>query len=88
MVRRSILEIYFDVLEAIDKGIDEPTRIIYEANLSGASLNGVFDTLTNNGFIRAEEWKNSNKYYTTNKGRNALSYHLKSVEGYFQRKLI
>lgn len=87
MARRSLLEIYFDVLEAIDKGVDDPTRIIFTSDLSWASLCGVFDTLLNNGFIREEKGKTSNKFCITKKGKNALSYHLKSVEGHIQSKL-
>ncbi len=81
MVRRSRLEIYFDVLKAIDNGTNKPTRIMYKTNLCWASLLNVFDTLINSDFIRAEKMKSSKRYYITEKGRNALSYHLKSLEG-------
>ncbi len=83
MVRRSRLEIYFDVLEVIDKGTNKPTRIMYETNLCWASLLNVFDTLINSDFIQSEKWKSSKRYHITEKGRNALSYHLKSLEGLF-----
>ena len=83
MVRRSRLEIYFDVLKAIDKGTDKPTRIMYETNLSWTSLLSVFDALINSDFIRKEKKNSSKRYYITDKGRNALSYHLKSLEGLF-----
>ena len=81
MVRRSRLEIYFDVLKAIDKGTDKPTRIMYETNLSWTSVCSVFDALNNIDYIREEKRKTSKRYYITEKGRNALSYHLKSLEG-------
>ena len=81
MVRRSRLEIYFDVLKAIDKGTDKPTRIMYETNLSWTVLCSVFDALINSDFISAEKKKSSKRYHITEKGRNALSYHLKSLEG-------
>ena len=81
MVRRSRLEIYFDVLKAIDNGTHKPTRIMYETNLSWISVCNVFDTLINSDFIRSEKWKSSKRYHITEKGRNALSYHLKSLEG-------
>ena len=83
MVRRSRVEIYFDVLEVIDKGTNKPTRIMYKTNLCWASLLNVFDTLINSDFIRAEKMKSSKRYYITEKGRNALSYHLRSLEGLF-----
>jgi predicted transcriptional regulator len=86
MVRRSRLEIYFDVLKVIDKGTNKPTRIMYETNLSWTSLCSVFDTLINSDFIREEKRKSSKRYHITEKGRNALSYHMKSVEGFIQSK--
>ncbi len=84
MVRRSRLESYFDVLEVIDKGTNKPTRIMYETNLSWTSLCSVFDTLINSDFIREEKRKSSKRYHITEKGRNALSYHMKSLEGFIQ----
>ena len=81
MVRRSRLDIYFDVLKTIDNGTDKPTRIMYETNLSWTSLISVFTALINSEFIRAEKMKTSKRYYITDKGKNALSYHLKSLEG-------
>ena len=84
MVRRSRLEIYFDVLKVIDKGTNKPTRIMYETNLSWTSLCSVFDTLINSDFIREEKKRNSKRYHITEKGRNSLSYHMKSLEGFIQ----
>ena len=81
MVRRSRLDIYFDVLKTIDNGTDKPTRIMYETNLSWTSLLSVFTALINSEFIRVEKMKTSKRYYITEKGKNALSYHIKSLEG-------
>jgi predicted transcriptional regulator len=82
MVRRSILEIYFDVLKAIDNGTDKPSRIMYETNLSWTSLCSVFDALIDSNFIRTEKKKSATRYYITEKGRKALSYHMKSIDGF------
>ena len=81
MVRRSRLKIYFDVLKAIDNGTDILTRIMYETNLSWINICNVFDSLIKGDFIRAHKKKHSTRYYITKKGKNALSYHLKSLEG-------
>ncbi len=81
MFRRSRLETYFDVLKAIDNGTDILTRIMHEANLSWISVCNVFDSLIKGDFIRAHKKKHSTRYYITEKGKNALSYHLKSLEG-------
>jgi predicted transcriptional regulator len=86
MVRRSRLEIYFDVLKVIDNGTDKPTRIMYETNLSWTSVCSVFDALINSEFIRAEKKKTSTRYYITVKGKNALSYHMRSLEGLIQNE--
>jgi predicted transcriptional regulator len=84
MVRRSRLEIFFDVLAVIDRGVSKPTRIMYKTNLSWTSLQEVFETLITGGFVLEEEHKNSKRYSVTDKGRNALSYHLQSLEGLVQ----
>ena len=86
MVRRSRLEIYFDVLKVIGKGTNKPTRIMYETNLSWTSLCSVLGTLINSDFIWEEKRKCSKRYHITEKGRNAFSYHMKSVEGFIQSK--
>lgn len=81
MVRRSRLEIYFDILDVINRGINKPTQIMYLTNLSWTVLQDMFETLTNGGFIREDVKKNSKRYYVTDKGKNALSYHLRSLDG-------
>ena len=83
MVWRSRLEIYIDVLKTIDNGTDILTRIMYEANLSWISIYDVFDSLIKGDFIRTHKKKHLTRYYITKKGRNALSYYLKSLEGLF-----
>ena len=88
MSRRSRAYIYFDVLEAIWNGIDVPTRITYETNLSWEEGCSVFDALIRSGFIREEKEKNSLRYYLTEKGRNALSYYLMALEGLIQSEVI
>ena len=81
MNRRSRLEIYFDILEVINSGIDKPTRIMYKANLSWNSLQDHFTTLLSGEFIREEVVKKSARYFITERGKRALYYHLKSLEG-------
>ena len=81
MVRRSRLEIYFDVLKALDKGIYKPTRLMYKANLSWSSLQDTFETLLDGDFMAVELNKKSKQYRITDKGRRALSYHVRSLDG-------
>ena len=81
MVRRSRLELYFDVLQIIGSGVDKPTQIMYKSNSSWTVLHDILETLENGGFIKEEMRKNKLRYCITEKGENALSYHLKSLEG-------
>lgn len=84
MVRRSRLEIFFDVLAVIDRGVSKPTRIMYKTNLSWTSLHEVFETLINGGFIQEDVFEKSKRYSITEKGQGALAYHLRSLEGLVQ----
>ena len=81
MTRRSRLEIYFDILDVIERGVTKPTQVMYNTNLSWATLQDIFETLIQGGFITEEMEKNAKRYLVTEKGRNALSYYLKSLNG-------
>jgi predicted transcriptional regulator len=81
MVRRSRLEIYFDVLKVVERGVHKPTRIMYSTNLSWKTLREVISVLTSKGFMSEGEVKNSKRYKVTERGRNALLYRRKSLEG-------
>ena len=81
MVRRSRLEVYFNILKVIEEGTNKPTPIMYKTNLSWATLQGIFTPLLDGGFIKKEKQRNSKKYYVTEKGRNALDYYIKSLDG-------
>lgn len=80
MFKRSRLEIYLDIVEIIERGVGEPTRIMYETHLSWAMLQGMLATLYEGGFIKEEIEGNSRKYKMTEKGRNVLSRYLKSCD--------
>jgi predicted transcriptional regulator len=84
MVRRSRLEIFFDVLAVIDRGVNKPTRIMYKTNLSWTSLHDIFETLIDGNFILEDAFEASKRYSITEKGQNALAYHLRSLEGLVQ----
>ncbi|MDQ1279159.1 MAG: 45 protein [Thermoproteota archaeon] len=86
MIRRSRLDVYFDVLEVIEKGFVKPTQIMTKNNLSGETLQEMFETLIKGGFITEEIQKNTKRYQVTDKGRNVLSYHLKSLTGLVEAK--
>jgi len=80
MTRRSKLEICFDVLNIVNKGVFKPTQIMYKTNLSWSVLQGILNTLIEAEFIRAEQRRKFKRYYITEKGINSLSYFRKSRE--------
>ena len=79
MGRRSRLELYFHVLDVINRGTYKPTQIMYKTNLSWASLHEIFETLKKSDFLRSEKEKGRKRYYITEKGKNALEYYMKSI---------
>jgi len=81
MVRRSRLDIYFNILEVISRGATKPTQIMYKTSLSWLVLQDTFETLIGGGFIREENEKGAQRYYVTDRGLNALSNHLRSLDG-------
>lgn len=78
MVRRSRLEIYYDVLQAISGGIQKPTRIMYKANLSWIPLQEILKSLLTQGFIQEKKFKKSRRYEITSRGISVLEYYRKA----------
>ena len=76
--RRSKLEIMLNVLGAIERGIDKPTRIMYSANMSWNPTQKVLDKLIKEGHILVTEeystQRAKKRYVITEKGRNVLKY--------------
>jgi predicted transcriptional regulator len=72
--KRSRLEIYLDVLNAIKKGIDKPTRIMYRTNLSWKPLMEVLDTMMAQELIKTEKQGKHTLYEITEKGKNVRNY--------------
>ena len=81
MFKKSRFKIYLDILKIIERGVEEPTRIMYETHLSWAMLQGMFATLYEGGFIKEVTERNSKRYKMAEKGRNVLSQYLKSSDG-------
>ncbi|MCJ7771404.1 hypothetical protein MUP37_07530 [Candidatus Bathyarchaeota archaeon] len=80
MLKRSRLEVYFDVLKAIGEGVDKPTRIMYKANLSWNTLEDALATLVNKEFVIEKRMGNSRRYLLSVKGQNALEHFNKALE--------
>ena len=72
--KRSKLELYLEVLDAINKGTRKPTRIMYRTNLSWKPLMEILDSLREQRLITSEKKGSSTIYQITDKGKNVLEY--------------
>jgi predicted transcriptional regulator len=76
--RRSRLELTLSVLESIRAGIDKPTRIMYDSNLSWEPTRRILSNLVDQGFLSemhtSEDKRSSTRYAITEKGLNVLEY--------------
>jgi predicted transcriptional regulator len=72
-VRRSRIETYCDILIAIGAGIEKPTRIMYEANLSWIVLCDHLRVLTEERLVVATQDGTGRKlYHLSSKGHELL----------------
>ena len=78
--KRSRLEIYLDVLQAVRKGVDKPTRIMYRTNLSWKPLKKTLDVMVEQDLIVSEEEGGHTFYKITEKGKNVLDYFHEAME--------
>jgi len=65
--KRSKLEIYLEVMKAIYRGTEKPTRIMYKTNLSWRPLTNVLKSLQDQGFITGHKKRNHTVYKVTEK---------------------
>ncbi len=71
-VRRSKMEIHLDILEAISKGVEKPTRIMFSANIPWMMLQRALSVLESNELV-AKVLQNSRSFYSiTEKGYSIL----------------
>jgi predicted transcriptional regulator len=78
--KRSRLEIYLDVLKAIKKGTNKPTRIMYRTNLSWKPLMEVLDAMMKQNLLVSEKQGEHILYNITEKGKNVLNYFNEAIE--------
>jgi len=78
--KRSRLEVYLDVLHAINDGLDKPTRIMYGTNLSWKTLQEILVSMVDQELISVNSKKRSKRYSILPKGIRALQYFLKVQE--------
>lgn len=78
--RRSRIEIYLDVLQAIRKGVQKPTLIMYRTNLSWKPLMQILDAMMEQDLIISEDMGRHVTYKITEKGANVLNYFNEAME--------
>lgn len=78
--KRSRIEIYLDILQAIRKGVHKPTRIMYRTNLSWKPLMQVLNAMMEQDLIVLEKQGTHVIYKITEKGMNVLNYFNEAME--------
>jgi len=79
-LKRSRLEIYLDVLKAIQRGTSKPTRIMYRTNLSWKPLIKILNSLVDQDLIVRNEKNGHVVYKIAEKGKNVLEYFSLAME--------
>ncbi len=69
----SRLDDYLSILEAVQKGFNEPQKLAEKTGCTQASQEEMLETLLNIGMIE-EEFPASNRYKITVRGQHTLSY--------------
>ena len=86
MKRRSRMEIYIDILEAVGKGKRKPTHIMYRANLTWIRLNKHLDLLIGRGLLKEEESDGHTVFSLTHGGKDVLGYYMEMKRGLLCKK--
>ena len=92
MTRRNVLDIYADILDAIDRGMNRKTGIVYKSNLSFNRCDKYIDRLAKAGMIRFNKHTRF-PVRITDKGRDFLIKHkalreILPADGQVQKELI
>ena len=72
--KRSRLEMYLDVLETMESGINKPTNIMYKCNLSWVPMQEILDSMIEKNLIAEVERGRKKTYEVTERGRDLLRY--------------
>ncbi|MCJ7631451.1 winged helix-turn-helix domain-containing protein [Candidatus Bathyarchaeota archaeon] len=72
--RRSRVELYVDILQAIANGRESPARIVYAANLSYDRVVKCLDFLEDQSLIQRSSDTKKRRYKVVSKGMDVLRY--------------
>jgi len=70
--KRSIIEIYLDILRTIKAGTCKPTNIMYKCNLAWRPFKQIMRSLVENDLLKIRQKGKRKTYHLTEKGRIAL----------------
>ncbi|MBS7624914.1 MAG: winged helix-turn-helix domain-containing protein [Candidatus Bathyarchaeia archaeon] len=70
--KRSRLELYLEVLRAIDRGVCRPTNIMYKCNLSWTNCKEILNFLAKKNLVSVIEEGNRKLYKLTENGKDLL----------------
>lgn len=69
MMKRSRLEICYDVLQAVSDGADAPTKMVYRTNVSWVVLQDIPNLLLSSDYIVLKGSENRRTFRLTEKGQ-------------------
>jgi predicted transcriptional regulator len=70
--KRTSLEIYIDIMRAVDSGACKPTKIMYKCNLAWKPFKNSLISLVEHGVIRAIKKGKRKTYELTEKGHRVF----------------
>ena len=80
ILRRSKLETYVDILEAVRSGADKPTHVMYKANVCWVALKEYLAELITQRLLEESNVDGHKRYTLTEKGARTLEYYRKVKE--------
>lgn len=85
--RRSRIELYVDILQAIANGRESPAKIVYAANLSYDRVIKCLNFLEEQNLVqRVENAKKKRRYSITSKGMDVIRYFTEVQSALFYKK--
>ena len=85
LTRRTKFELLISVLQSINEGVNKPTRLMYEVNLSWRPLQSILAELIQQGLIEEKKASQHDKrtkvnYHVTEKGLQVIRYYINAKE--------
>ena len=72
--KRTRLELFIDILNELDSGVDKPTNLMYKCNMSWRPLQEIFKSMVEQGLIKEIGHNKRKIYQITEKGIDTLKF--------------